>query len=70
MGYIEVFEMNDKGAGWSALENTSVSTKIDIEWALMNKPVIRNLCFVCHTEIGRGNVCANHKNVRGAFYLE
>ncbi len=70
MGYIEVFEMNDKGAGWVSLDEASTSTKIDLEWAVMNKPVIRNLCFVCHTEINRGNVCVNHKNVKGAFFLD
>ncbi len=69
MGYIEVFEMNEQGAGWVALDKASTSTKIDLEWAMMNKPVIRNICIACGHEIGRGNVCENHQNVKGAFYL-
>ena len=70
MGYIEVFEINENGAGWVSLENASVETKIDLEWAIINKAEVKMFCFVCHTEISRGNVCVNHKNVKGAVYLD
>lgn len=36
MGSLEIFEMNNSGAGWVSLENASQSTKIDLEWALIN----------------------------------
>ena len=70
MANLEIFEMNENGAGWVSLENASPATKIDLEWALVNKAEVKMLCFVCHTEIPRGNVCVNHKNVRGAIYFE
>lgn len=70
MGSIEIFEITENGAGWTSLENASVSTKVDLEWALMNNAKVQMLCFVCHTEIPRGNVCVSHKNAKGAVYLD
>lgn len=70
MGYVKVFEMNENGAGWTDLENVSQSTKIDLEWALINKAPVQMLCFKCHTPIPKGNVCVNHKNVKGAIYFD
>jgi hypothetical protein len=67
---IEIFEMNENGAGWVSLENASTSTLIDLEWAITNKAKAKMLCFKCHVEIPRGNVCVNHKNIRGAVYFE
>jgi len=34
MAKLEIFEMNENGAGWVSLENASDSTKLDLEWAL------------------------------------
>ena len=34
MSTLEIFEMNNSGAGWVSLENASASTKLDLEWAL------------------------------------
>lgn len=70
MGYIEIFEMNNEGAGWVSLENASVETKIDLEWAIINKAEMKMLCFKCHTPIPKGNVCFNHKDVKGGIYLD
>lgn len=70
MGFVEVFEMNEKGAGWVSLEDASMSSKIDLEWALMNNAPVQMLCFVCHTPIPRGNVCVGHKDVKGGIYFE
>lgn len=70
MGYIEIFDMNEKGAGWVSLDEVSTSTRIDLEWAVMNNAPVQMLCFVCSTAIPRGNVCANHKSVKGAIYLD
>lgn len=70
MGYIEIFEMNNEGAGWVSLENASMSSKIDLEWAIANKAEFQMLCHVCHTPIARGNVCVNHKNTKGAIYFD
>jgi hypothetical protein len=67
---IEIFEMNENGAGWVSLENATLSTKIDLEWAIAdNNSVFQMQCFKCHTPIPKGNVCVNHKNVKGGIYL-
>ena len=70
MGYIEVFEMNSNGAGWVDLENVSTSTLLDLELAILTKAEMKMLCFKCHVEIPRGNVCINHKDVKGAIYFD
>jgi len=62
--------MNENGAGWTPLENAPTSTLIDLEWAIANKAKSTMLCFVCHVEIPRGNVCVNHKSVKGAVYFD
>ena len=68
MATLEIFEMNSNGAGWVALEN--LTKKIDIELAILTKSEMKMLCFKCHVEIPRGNVCVNHKNVRGGIYFD
>ena len=70
MAQLEIFEMNSNGAGWVSLENASTLSLIDLEWAIANKAKSTMLCFVCHVEIPRGNVCVNHKSVKGAIYFE
>ena len=70
MANLEIFEMNENGAGWVSLENASASTKLDLELAILTKAEMKMFCFKCHTEISRGNVCVNHKNVKGAIYFE
>jgi hypothetical protein len=69
MSNLEIFELNENGAGWVSFENASTSTKLDLELALLTKAEVKMLCFKCHVEIPRGNVCVNHKNVRGAIYF-
>ena len=66
---IEIFEMNENGAGWVSLENASSSTKLDVELGLLTNQM-QMLCFKCHTPIAKGNVCVNHKNVKGGIYLD
>ena len=70
MANLEIFEMNSNGAGWVSLENASASTKLDLELAILTKAEMKMLCFVCHKEIAKGNVCVNHKSVRGAVYFD
>ena len=70
MGYLEIFEMNSEGAGWVSLENASADTKLDLELAILTDAPMQMLCFKCHTPIPRGNVCVNHKNVKGGIYLD
>jgi hypothetical protein len=70
MATLEIFEMNENGAGWVSLENASQSTKLDLELAIITNAPVQMLCFKCHTPIPKGNVCFNHKNVRGGIYLD
>ena len=70
MGYVEIFEMNSNGAGWVSLENASSDTKLDLELAILTNAPMQMLCFKCHTPIPKGNVCVNHKNVKGGIYLD
>ena len=67
---IEIFRLNENGAGWVSLENATNSELLDLELAIVTKAEMKMLCFVCHKEIAKGNVCVNHKNVRGAVYFE
>ena len=70
MATLEIFEMNSNGAGWTALENVSADTKLDLELAIVTNAPMQMLCFKCHTPIPRGNVCVNHKDVKGAIYFD
>ena len=70
MSTLEIFRLDENGAGWVSLENATVSEKLDLEIALLTKAEVKMLCFKCHVEIPRGNVCVNHKNVRGGIYFE
>ena len=70
MGSLEIFRINENGAGWVSLENATTSEKLDLELAILTKAEMKMLCFVCHKEIAKGNVCVNHKNMKGAIYFE
>ena len=70
MGSLEIFRINENGAGWVSLENATTSEKLDLELAILTKAEMKMLCFVCHKEIAKGNVCENHKNVKGGIYLD
>jgi len=70
MATLEMFRLDENGAGWVSLENATDSELLDLELAIVTKAEVKMLCFKCHVEIPRGNVCANHKNVRGAVFFE
>ena len=67
---IEIFRLNENGAGWVDLEDATTAELLDLELAIVTKAEVKMLCFKCHVEIPRGNVCVNHKNVRGGIYLD
>lgn len=68
MGFIEVFVMNESGAGWKDLselttdERISLEVEVDLSLAGFSDPV-QMLCYVCLTAIpsGTGNACERHK---------
>ena len=67
---LEIFRIDENGAGWVSLENATISEKLDLELAIVTNAPMQMLCFKCHTPIPRGNVCVNHKNVKGGIYLD
>jgi hypothetical protein len=67
---LEIFRLNESGAGWVSLDDATDSELLDLELAIVTKAEVKMLCFKCHVEIPRGNVCVNHKNVRGGIYFE
>ena len=68
MGYIEIFRINENGAGWVDFDSATKDEKMNIELGLMLGD-FQMLCFVCHKGIAKGNACENHKNAKGAIYF-
>jgi hypothetical protein len=69
MANLEIFRINENGAGWVDFSEATSDEKLNVELGLITNQV-KMLCFVCHIEISRGNVCVNHKTARGAVYLD
>jgi hypothetical protein len=67
---LEIFRINEQGAGWISLDEATTSEKLDLELAIITNAPMQMLCFKCHIPIPKGNVCASHKNIRGAVYFE
>jgi hypothetical protein len=67
---IEIFRMNEQGAGWVDIESATTAELLDLELAITFNAPMQMLCFKCHTPIEKGNVCESHKNIRGAIYFE
>lgn len=67
---IEIFRMNEQGAGWVSIEDATVAELIDLELAITHNAPMQMLCFKCHTPIPKGNVCVAHKDVKGAIYFD
>ena len=70
MSELEIFRLDEKGAGWVPLSEATVSEKLELELAITFNAPMQMLCFKCHTPIPKGNVCVNHKNVKGGIYLD
>ena len=66
MGYIEIFEMNENGAGFKSLEEISFGDAIEIELALATPSAVQIACVICFTPIpqGTGNTCTPHKGMK------
>ena len=67
---IEIFRLNEKGAGWVDIEDATVAELLDLELAITQNAPMQMLCFKCHTPIPKGNVCVSHKDVKGAIYFD
>ena len=66
---LEIFRIDENGAGWVSLENATTSEKLDLELAIMTNAEMTMNCYWCHKPIPRGNACVNHQNNKGAIYF-
>lgn len=68
MGDLEFFRLDKDGAGW---ENISKAPKevLDSLKRVKSTDEVKMLCFVCHKNIAKGNVCVDHRSAKGAIYL-
>lgn len=69
MSNVEIFRLNEQGAGWVDLSEATTAELLDLELAITFNAPMQMLCFKCHTPILKGNVCVNHKDVKGAIYF-
>jgi hypothetical protein len=69
MSSLEIFRLNEQGAGWVDLSEATTAELLDLELAITFNAPMQMLCFKCHTPIPKGNVCVNHKDVKGAIYF-
>ena len=70
MSSLEIFRLDEQGAGWVSLEDATTAELLDLELAITFNAPVQMQCFKCHTPIPKGNVCVNHKNVKGGIYLD
>ncbi len=65
MGYIEIFEMNSNGAGWTNLGDLPIGDVIEMEFELSTNPSVQLLCAFCLVPIptGSGSACGKHKQL-------
>ena len=70
MSTVEIFRLDEQGAGWVSLEDATTAELLDLELAVTFNAPMQMLCFKCHIPISKGNVCVNHKNVKGGIYLD
>jgi hypothetical protein len=66
---LEIFRIDENGAGWVSLENATVSEKLDLELAITTNAEMQMNCYWCHKPIPRGNACALHSKNKGAIYF-
>ena len=57
---IEIFRMNENGAGWVDIESATTAELLDLELAITFNAPIKMLCHICHVEIEHGNACPKH----------
>jgi hypothetical protein len=70
MSSLEIFRLDEQGAGWVSLEDATTAELLDLELSITFNAPMQMLCFKCHTPIPKGNVCVNHKNAKGGIYFD
>ena len=70
MSKLEIFRIDENGAGWVDFSNATSDEKMSVELGIITNQISVN-CYFCHKQIpdGTGNACVNCKNKKGAIYL-
>ena len=60
---LEIFRLDENGAGWVSLENATMSEKLDLDLAIATNAEWQMLCVKCHKPIpnGVGPYCDTHR---------
>lgn len=61
MANLEIFRIDENGAGWVDFSEATKDEKMSVELGIITNSM-QMLCFKCHKPIPRGNVCETHKN--------
>ena len=64
MGYVQVFQMDNEGAGWVDLDSLPFSDKVELELSLATVAPSQLLCVVCLVPIASGQghcYCDSHR---------
>ena len=69
MSNLEIFRINENGAGWVDFSDATADEKLNVEIGILTNDFQMN-CYWCHKPIPRGNACVNHKNNKGAIFLD
>ncbi|MEY3909993.1 MAG: hypothetical protein RIT47_684 [Pseudomonadota bacterium] len=69
MSKLEIFRINENGAGWVDFSEATSDEKLNIELGLITNQIQMN-CYFCHKQIPKGNACVNCKDKKGAIYFE
>lgn len=69
MGELEFFRLDKDGAGWESIDKADKEMIEKLKNGLKRADEVKMLCFVCHINIDKGNVCFKHKDTKGGIYL-
>jgi len=70
MGDLEFFRLDKDGAGWENISKAPKEVRDSIAKGLKSPESVKMLCFVCHKNIEKGNVCIDHRSAKGAIYIK
>lgn len=68
MGKLEIFRIDENGAGWVDFSEATKDEKMSVELGIMTNSIQMN-CYWCHKPIPKGNSCELHQKNKGAIYF-
>ena len=66
MSEMEIFVMNEKGAGWTPLSQLAFADRVELDLAVRSTTSVQLLCVVCGVNVPSGmghSYCVRHKPV-------